>query len=1002
MTVSLPTREIAITLTVNGKQLTAHAEPRISLADFLRDKLGLTGTHLGCEHGVCGACTVLLDGFSARACLTLAVTAQRHEIATIEGVAQDGELDEVQQAFSEEHGLQCGFCTPGFVMATQEFLAEGHATDDATIREQLGGNICRCTGYASIVRAVRCAAEKRAGPRNGNALGSGRRRPARRHVGGRGMTAALPPETALSVDSPADESRRGTPWVGRSVRRKEDRPLVTGAGCYVADIDLPGMLEVALLRSVVAHARIVSIDTLAAKSLPGVHAVVTGTDIAGVVKPFSRFVDQEHTPPGLAEAAAPVTLACDMEVLPVDRVRYVGQAIAAVIATDRYVAEDALGLIEVEYEDLPVVVDPEAAIVDGAPLLHDDVPNNIQAYFEVEAGDVASAFAAATHTGSFRFTTQRQAGVPMETRGVVAAFDRVSEELRVWSSTQAPFMVRTRICEQLGISEHKVRVIAPDVGGGFGPKVQVYPEELLMAHLAWTQRVPLRWIEDRLEHLTSTAHARDQIHSVDVAYEPDGMIVAVDDRFLLDCGAYNPFSITCAYNSAAHFRSLYRVPHFRSRGECVLTNKTPNVPYRGAGRPEAIFAMDRIVVEVARRLGLDPVEVMRRNLVPAEDMPCSRGMPYRDGNEIVYDAVDFPSAFDAALAAVNYAEHKRNQPELRERGIWRGIGIGSYVEGTGIGPFEGAQVEIDPTGLVLVGAGSAPHGQSHRTTFAQIVCDELGTGLDQVSVRVGDTGVVPYGCGTFASRSAVTAGSAVLVAARRLRERLIAIAATMLGAPRESLDLADATVYVVNEPDRRVTFAQIAAAAAPGPHAQVPKDYEPGVKETYYFVPPTVTFGYGFQIAVVEVDIETGFVDLQQMVIVHDCGRIIHPQIVDGQIQGGVAQGIGAALYEQLVYDPQGQPQTTTFMDYLLPTMGDIPVAQQIHLETPSDRNPLGVKGVGEAGTISPPAAIANAVVDALSPLGVSIDKLPITPFAVHDAIERARTTPVPNRTNDK
>jgi aerobic carbon-monoxide dehydrogenase large subunit len=802
--------------------------------------------------------------------------------------------------------------------------------------------------------------------------------------------------SAVTVHPAGDLSGNGDTvarprYVGRSVPRTEDRPLVTGTGTFVADLDLPGTLEVGMLRSNVAHARIVSIDTSLAEALPGVHAVITGADIREAVKPFSRFVDQEHIPSGLAEAAAPVTLPCDMEVLPHDRVRYVGQAIGAVIASDRYIVEDALELIAVEYQDLPVVVDPLAAVAEDAPRLHAGIPNNIQATFEVETGEVDAAFLEAAHTASFRFTTQRQAGVPMETRGVVASYDPSSDELRVWSSTQAPFMVRTRICEQLGLAEHKVRVVAPDVGGGFGPKVQVYAEEILMAHLARVYRRPLRWIEDRLEHLVSTAHSRDQIHFVDVAFEADGTIVAVKDRFLLDCGAYNPFSITCAYNSAAHFRSLYRVPHFRSRGECVLTNKTPNVPYRGAGRPEAIFAMDRLVVEVARLLDLDAVEVMRRNLIPAEEMPCSRGMPYRDGAEIVYDAVDFPAAFEKGLAAVEYESHRREQAALRERGIWRGIGVGSYVEGTGIGPFEGAQVEIDPTGLVVVGAGSAPHGQSHRTTLAQIVCDELNIHPQQVSVRAGDTAVVPYGCGTFASRSAVAAGSAVLVAAQRLRERLIAIAATMLGAPREKLDLADGTVFVADEPERQVTFSEIAAAAAPGPHARLPKDYEPGVSETYYFVPPTVTFGYGFQIAVVEVDIDTGFVDLKHMVIVHDCGRIIHPQVVDGQIQGGIAQGIGAALYEQLAYDPQGQPLTTTFMDYLVPTMSDIPTATQIHIETPSDRNPLGVKGVGEAGTISPPSAIANAVVDALAPLDVAINELPVSPRALSTAIERAR-----------
>lgn len=782
------------------------------------------------------------------------------------------------------------------------------------------------------------------------------------------------------------------PWVGQSVPRREDYPLVTGSGCYVADLDVPGLLEVAMLRSPVAHARITRIDTSAARQLDGVLATVTGVDLLGKVGPFSRFVDQEYTPPGLASAADPTILACDMPVLPTDRVHYVGQAVAAVIATDRYRAEDALGLIEVDYEDLPVVTDPEAAIADGAPQLHPGVPRNIQAFFEVEAGEVDAAFAAAAHTSSFRFTTQRQAGSPIETRGVVAVFEPASEELTVWSSTQAPFMVRTRIREQLGLPEHQVRVIAPDVGGGFGPKVQVYPEEILLAHLAREYRVPVRWIEDRLEHLTSTAHSRDQIHLVDVAYTDDGTITAIKDQFLLDCGAYNPFSITCAYNSAAHFRSLYRVPNYRARGECVLTNKTPNVPYRGAGRPEAIFAMDRLVVEVARKLDLDPIEVMRRNLIPPEEMPCSRGMPYRDGNEIIYDGVDFTSAFSKLLAAIDYPGHRASQATLRERGIWRGVGIGSYVEGTGIGPFEGATVELDATGRVLVSSGSAPHGQSHRTTLAQVAADQLSVAPDRILVRVADTSIVPYGCGTFASRSAVTAGSAVLVAAQRLRDRLVAIAAELLGLPQADLTLADEFVVAVDDPDRRVSFAEIASAASPGPAARLPKDLEPGVAETYYFVPPTVTFGYGFQAAVVEVDLETGFVGLKKMVIVHDCGRIIHPQIVEGQIQGGVAQGIGGALYERIVYDEHGQPQTTTFMDYLLPTATDIPTVEQHHIETPSERNPLGVKGVGEAGTISPPSAIANAVVDALAPFGVAIDELPITPYAVSTAIERART----------
>ncbi|MCW2820666.1 MAG: xanthine dehydrogenase, molybdenum binding subunit apoprotein [Marmoricola sp.] len=796
-------------------------------------------------------------------------------------------------------------------------------------------------------------------------------------------------------------SRSTETWFGQSVPRKEDLPLVTGTGRYVADIDLPGTVDVAFVRSPLAHARVVSIDVEAAQSLPGVLAIYTAADIEGRVGPFTRFVDQEHTPPGLAAAVDPDIFPCAIEVLVGDVARYVGQALVAVVATDRYVAEDACDLVDVVYEELPVVTDVERALEAGAVQVHPTVPGNVQADFEVVAGDPDTALADAPHRRVFRVLTQRVTGHPMETRGVLATVDPVNGHLTVWSSTQVPYMVRTRIAEQLGLPEQEIRVVAPDVGGGFGPKVQVYPEEVLLAHLARELRVPVRWIEDRREHLMTTAHARDQLHFIDVAFDDDGHISAIDDSFLLDAGAYNPFSITCAYNTAAHIRGLFQVPHMRVRGRCVLTNKTFNVPYRGAGRPEGAFAMDRVVYEVARALGKDPLEVLRANLITPEQMPYSRGMPYRDGAEIVYDNGDFPAAFDELVERTGFTAHKARQREelaaddeaSRLSRPRRGIGFATYVEGTGIGPFESGSVGLDSTGRVVVRAGSAPHGQSHDTVFSQIVADELGVRPEQVDFRAGDTSVLPYGVGTFASRSAVTAGSAVLRSARKLHLRMRELAGVVLGLDPEDLEVAEHEVRSIADPARRVGFAEVYRLAAPGPQARRPDHLEPGIVDSDFWVPPTVTFGFGLMAASVVVDPRTGFVELEKIWIIHDSGRIINPLVVEGQIQGGVVQGVGAALYEQIVHDPLGQPLTTTLMDYLLPTATEAPEIEQIHLQSVSARNPLGIKGVGEAGTIAPPAAVANAVVDAFAgDLDLDIFDLPLSPSKVFAAVFTARS----------
>lgn len=782
------------------------------------------------------------------------------------------------------------------------------------------------------------------------------------------------------------------PFVGQNVKRKEDYRLLTGSGRFVADIRIENMVEAAILRSPYAHARIKNIELTQAKNYEGVLDVIIADDLKGKVKPFTEFV--EFTLPPQLEADIKPTIKKNPEpMLAEDKVTFVGQAVAIVLATDRYVAEDALALIKVDYEPLPVVTDPYETIKEDAIVIHSELGNNIQSHFEVNVGDIDHAFRQANHILKTRIKTPRVSGNPLETRGVIAEYQERNQQLDVWSSTQVPFMVRSYLSKLVGLVEGNVRVIAPDVGGGFGPKCAVYPEEIIIPYLAMKYKRPVKWIEDRLEHMQSTRHSRDQVHDVEVAFRNDGTILGLKDQFLLDNGAHNSFALCCAYNSAAHLRGMYHIPNYEITGRIVLTNKTPNVPYRGAGRPEAVYVMDRIIYMIADKLNLDPVEVSMRNFVRSEQMPYETGIFYRDGANMVLENGDYVKSLQQAMKIAGYEEFRQQQEEARKNNKNIGIGFSSYIEGTGIGPFEGAAVKVDSTGHILVGVGSSPHGQSHETTLSQICADMFGVNPEQVSVRAGDTSLLPYGVGTFASRGAVTAGSAVHGASKQLKEKFILIAGQMLEVPINELEMYGGKVYLKHSPSRFVTLQEIAQAAKPGPRCKVPKGIEPGASATYYFVPPTVTFSSGFHVAIVDVDKETGFVDILRYIVVHDCGRVINPKIVDGQIQGGVAQGIGGALYEEIIYDKNGQLVTGTYMDYLIPTAMEIPEVEMGHQEYLSPHNPMGIKGVGEGGAISPPAAIANAVCDAMRPLKIEINTLPISPNKLRSLIEEAENT---------
>jgi len=776
----------------------------------------------------------------------------------------------------------------------------------------------------------------------------------------------------------------GAKYFGAAVKRREDPRFLRGEGRFIDDVTVPGMLHAAFLRSPHAHARIVRISIAAAAAAPGVARVLTFQDLERWMKPLPLF---GAVPPGLAAVVKFDIRQAPQWPLCRDRARHVGEIVAMVVADSPERAEDAVDLLEVEWDLLPPVVDMMRAAEPGAPLIHPEWGSNVGIGFTHSIGDADRAFAQADATVAETFHIQRYVGMPLETRGVVAVWDRRDGTMTTWNSTQVSHFVQQGLTGALGVPPHKIRVIAPDLGGGFGTKASGYAEDALIPIAALALGRPVKWIESRREHMSGAAHARHQVHAIALAATRDGTILAVRDRIWLDLGAYNAWGVVLPYNTVAHLIGPHRIKNMRVDVQAVVTNKTPNAPYRGAGRPETVFAMDRIVDCLARELRMDPAEIRRRNYIRPDELPYDFGMPYRDGNPLVYDTGDFPDALEKALEAAGYREFRAAQPLLRARGVHRGIGISGYVEGTAIGPYEGATVKLDLAGRVIVATGAINSGQGHETSFAQIAADALGVPLEWVTVIGGDTATVPFGVGTFASRSAVTAGNSIADACREVRTKLARAAAVLLEAGPDDIEIEDGRVFVKGSTGSAVDLARVIQASIPT--FAKPGVASPDFEASAYHHVPTVTYASAVHVAQVEVDVATGRVTLLRYVVAHDCGRVINPIIVEGQVHGGVAQGVGGALFEELVYDETGQLLTGSLMDYAVPKADDLPLIETVHLEFPSPRNPLGVKGLGEGGAISPPAAIANAIEDALAPFGVRITATPVTPARIVALLQR-------------
>jgi carbon-monoxide dehydrogenase large subunit len=774
-----------------------------------------------------------------------------------------------------------------------------------------------------------------------------------------------------------------TKLIGKRIKRNEDPRLLTGQALFVDDLNMPGMLHAAFLRSDYAHAYLRSIDTSAARAHPGVVAVYTAQDMGDEWQPGPPLVSPPPTVKG-------VTFNSRTQVpLVKDKVRHVGEPLALVIAESRYIAEDAVEDIVLDLEPLEAVVDLEKAMDPAAPLVHEDLDSNLAAHLIQQKGDYAAARTAADLVIRRKIVIERGAAGAMENRGIVAHWDAKSEHLTVWDTTQAPIPIRNGLAQRLGLSVGQVRVIAPFIGGGFGPKMMMfYPEECMIPWVSMKLGRPVKWIEDRRENFLATTQERGQIHEAEIALTSEGRVLGVSHNFLHDSGAYDPYGLTIPLNTQSHVLGAYDIPNYYSELKVVFTNKVLTTPVRGAGRPQGIFIIERLMDIAAKELGIDPVEIRKRNFIPVDAFPYQREIIDQAFAPLILDSGNYQPVLEKAAQMIGYDHFVKEEiPRLRAEGRHVGIGIVSFIETTGVGPYEGARVTVEASGKIRVATGVGTQGQGHFTSFAQIVAEQLGVGVEDVHLVTGDTADFHWGTGTFASRGAVVAANAIHASTLIVRDKIMKLASKVLETPEEELELEDGQVKVADIPTQSISLGELASLANPLRGAVEPGT-EPGLEATAYFGPQYGAAAFGVHAMVLEVDPETMMVEIKRYVVVEDCGTVLNPLILEGQIHGGVAMGIGNAYYEKLIYDENGQLLNASLADYLIPSASEVPRIEIEHEETRSPLNPLGTKGVGEAGTIPVPALFAQALESALADIDLEILEMPLSPNRLFELIQ--------------
>ncbi len=776
-------------------------------------------------------------------------------------------------------------------------------------------------------------------------------------------------------------------YIGQRIKRNEDPQLLTGQALFLDDIELPGMMHVAFLRSDYAHARIKAIDTSAAKNHPGVVAVYTAEDFGAY-----WHVGPLQVPPPLAISGS-VFNARPLPPIAKGKVRFSGEPLAVVVAKSRYIAEDALADIVVDLEPLDVVTDLEKALQPDSELVHDDLGTNLAADVRQEHGNYAEVRAKADVVIARRFHIDRGASGAMENRGLVVDWDARSRQMTVWSNCQAPLPMRNTIAANLGLPDSQVRVITPFVGGGFGPKIMTsQADDVLLPWIAMKLNCAVKWIEDRRENFLATTSERDQIHDVEIALTKDGKILGFKDVFYHNTGAYDPYGMTVPLNTQTHTTGSYDIPNFYTQVIMVFTNKMVVTPVRGAGRMYGVYVMERMLDMAAKELKIDGVELRRRNFIQPDQYPYHTGIIGQDFVENVLDSGNYPATLQKAVEMIDYEKFiKEEQPKLRAQGKKVGIGVVCFVEGTAVGPYEGARVHVDNGSKVTVATGVSTQGQGHFTAYAQLVAEQLGVDVRDVRVITGDTSYFHWGAGTFASRGATVAGNAIFTAATKVRTKVLKLASKLLETPEEELELDGGVVRVADVPQKSISLGELAMIANPM-RGTIDPNMEPGLEATAFYGPPHGATGQGAVAMIVEVDPETYLTKIKRFVLVHDCGNVINPLLLDGQIMGGVSMGIGNSFYEKMVYDENGQLLNASLMDYLLPLSTDMPPKMELgHVTSPSPLNPLGFKGVGEAGAIPTPAAFAQAVENALAGDKVEILESPLNPNRLFELTSTVR-----------